>query len=66
MSKRRPTAHDRDIVDWLRKMKPGKWHIEVEDSDGPVQGFGLVPIKHEGSMRMEFDGRAVTIWPEVS
>ena len=63
MIKRRPTARDRDIVDWLRAMKPGRWKIEVEDPSAITGGFGLAEIKHEGSIKMDFDKTIVRIWP---
>lgn len=62
MKKPRPTARDRDIVDWLRKMKPGNWLIDVEDQTSPP--FGLAPIKHEGSISMDFTTTIVRIYPQ--
>lgn len=62
MTKRRPTAYDRDIVDWLRAMRPGDWKIEVESIE-KVSGFGLAEIKHEGSMTMNFEKTIIRIWP---
>lgn len=47
--KRRPTADDRDIADYLRKMKPGEWRVTVEDLMA-AEGFGLVPFKPQGGM----------------
>ena len=63
MKKRRPTAYERDVVDWLRAMKPGAWKIEVEDMTAAASGFGLAEVKHEGSIAMHFEKITVRIWP---
>lgn len=63
MKKRKPTALDRDIVDFIRALPIGQHLIDVNTS--------LVPIKYEGSMVFEeFDVRIskfkrITIIPAV-
>lgn len=61
--KRRPTARDREIAEWIAKMDPkDKWRIEVDVEPHPR---GFARLKREGMMRMEFDNTVVTIWPEI-
>lgn len=69
--KRRPTARDRDIVDFLKAMQCGQWHVDVEALEsGPygISGYPLLSkarLKREGSMVCHFDKTMIMIWPEL-
>ena len=65
MKRRRPTAADRDLADYVRSLSPGETKIVVEEVRHADlrRGFGLVRPKHEGSMEIEIhcpDNRPVT------
>lgn len=59
MKKRRPTASDRDIADYVRSLPVGS-SLLVEDN-AVFAGFGLARIKHEGSMEISLDDRTIRI-----
>ena len=62
MKKKRPTAEDRDLAEVWRKMKPGVYTIEVDDtSKGPF--YALARLKTEGTTEIDFEKTRIIIRP---
>ncbi len=60
--KRRPTAADREIADYVRAMRPGDWTVYVENlMEG--EGFGFAPFKPEGGMMWSDTYKRITFIP---
>ncbi len=50
--KRRPTALDRNIVDWIEKLPPGNYMLEIPSAPDAGTYLGLARLKREGHMNI--------------
>lgn len=66
MTKRRPTAEDRDIASYLARLPSGKHEIIVEPlpSRTSVRQLGMPRLKREGGLVWSLpDGRVIEVIP---
>lgn len=63
--KRRPTAADRDLANWIERLPPGRYRIDVIDGEAATgRYFGLAPLKREGSLVLQCQaGNRIEIYP---
>ena len=59
----RNASFDARIVDFLQKMKPGKWYVTVHPVDN--SGLGMPMMPHEGGQTIRFDDTEVCIYPHM-
>jgi len=62
--KRRPTAEDRELADVFRKLAPGNYSLDVEDTTKAIAFLGLARLKTEGSIQIDLDSKIVFITPK--
>jgi hypothetical protein len=74
MSMRRPTASDRDLAQWIYRLSPGNYRIDVTDQNQAGQGgpayspverkyTGLARLKHEGGLIIDMSDKLIEIYP---
>lgn len=61
--RKRPTAKDRALADVFRRMKPGKYTIDVIDETLTIRYLGLAKLKQEGMISISLEDKTIDIVP---
>jgi hypothetical protein len=66
VTRRRPTASDHNLAEYIYDLAPGTHEIFVEDlsvqaGTGPLRYLGLARLKTEGSLTIELGAKLIRI-----
>lgn len=63
--RRRATACDRNIVDMIGRLPPGRYSLSIRDMNNPLFGTHIAVLKHEGlPLPFPIGSHEITIAPE--